>query len=60
MLRESKAVKAYAERLTQRHGKGKALGILSHKIGRTVYYMLKQNAYFDEATFLQGTSRVTA
>ena len=37
-----------------------ALGILSHKIGRTVYYMLMQNAYFDEATFLQGTSRVAA
>lgn len=60
LLRESKTVKAYVERLTKRHGKGKALGILSHKIGRTVYYMLMQGAYFDEETFLQGTSRVAA
>lgn len=60
LLRESKDVKTYAEHLTQRHGKGKALGILSHKIGRTVYYMLRQGAYFDERVFLQGTSRVAA
>ena len=26
-------------RLEKRHGKGKALSILAHKIGRAVYYM---------------------
>ena len=60
LLRESEAVKAYVEALTKRHGKGKALGILSHKLGRTVYYMLLRGAYFDEQTFLMGTSRVAA
>ena len=55
LLRESKAVKQYVERLTSRHGKGKALGILSHKLGRSVYYMLRRGIYFDERAFLQST-----
>ena len=37
----------------QRHGKGKALGILAHKLGRSVYYMLHRGDYFDEEVFLQ-------
>ena len=53
LIRQSEAVKRYVERLTQKHGKGKALGILSHKLGRCVYYMLRQNKYFDEALFLK-------
>jgi transposase len=57
LLRESKAVKAHVERLTKRHGKGKALGILSHKLGRCVYYMLRGGHYFDEALFLAGSAR---
>ena len=53
LLRESRAVKRYVERLTNRYGKGKALGILSHKLGRCGYSMMRRNAYFDEAVFLQ-------
>ncbi|QXD16478.1 IS110 family transposase [Rhodocaloribacter litoris] len=53
LMRESKAVKGYVERMTQKHGKGKALGILSHKLGRSLYYMLRRGQYFDEQTFLQ-------
>ena len=60
LLRESKAVKAYVERLTKQHGKGKALGILSHRLGRCVYYMLKRGCYFEEATFLGGAQRAAA
>lgn len=52
MVRESKAVKASLERLSTKHGKGKALGILSHKLGRSIYYMLKRDQYFDLARFL--------
>ncbi len=53
LLRESAAVKRYKERLVQKHGKGKALGILAHKLGRSVYYMLHRGDYFDEQAFLQ-------
>lgn len=53
LIRQSEAVKGYVERLTQKHGKGKALGILSHKLGRCLFYMLRRDRYFDEALFLQ-------
>jgi len=39
-------------RLKRKHGNGKALSILAHKIGRTVYFMLKRNQAFDPARFL--------
>jgi transposase len=53
LLRESAGVKRYVERLANKYGKGKALGILSHKLGRSVYYMMQRHQYFDEAVFLQ-------
>ncbi len=52
LVRESKPVKAHLERLSTRHGKGKALGILAHKLGRSIYYMLKRDQHFDLARFL--------
>lgn len=39
-------------RLKNKFGKGKALSILAHKLGRTVYFMLKRNQAFDSARFL--------
>ena len=39
-------------RLKKKHGKGKALSILAHKLGRTVYFMLKRNQAFDQGRFL--------
>lgn len=53
LMRESEGVKRYVERMRQQHGKGKALGILSHKLGRGLYYMLRREDYFDEQIFLQ-------
>lgn len=53
LLRESTAVKGYIERLRQKHNKGKALGILSHRLGRALYYMLRRKQYFDEKSFLK-------
>jgi len=34
------------------HGKGKALSILAHKLGRAIYYMLKNNVPFNLEKFL--------
>jgi transposase len=40
-------------RLEQKHGKGKALTILAHKLARAVYDMLKRKTAFDMETFLR-------
>lgn|SRR5215472_6624465 len=42
----------YLAKLATRHGKGKALSILAHKLGRAVYFMLKHHVAFDQAKFL--------
>jgi transposase len=47
--REGQQLKA---RLEKKHGKGKALSILAHKIGRAVYYMLARETVFSMAKFL--------
>jgi len=43
--------KPYVARLEKKHGKGKATGILAHKLGRVVYYMLKRKKAFDVKRF---------
>jgi len=43
--------KSYVARLEKKHGKGKATGILAHKLGRTVYTMLKRRHAFDVNRF---------
>lgn len=40
-------------RLEKKHGKGKALTVLAHKLARAVYYMLKRKVVFELDTFLQ-------
>jgi transposase len=40
-------------RLEKRHGKGKALTILAHKLARAVYYLLKRKTAFDMDMFLR-------
>jgi len=42
----------YLQRITNKHGKGKALSILAHKLGLAVYYMLKNKKSFDMEKFL--------
>ena len=44
--------KAYVEKLAKKHGKGKALSILAHKLGRAVYFILKRKKPFDGDLFL--------
>ncbi len=41
----------YMKKLTGKHGKGKALSILAHKLGRAVYFMLKNKQGFDMNRF---------
>ena len=43
----------FKKRLEKMHGKGKALSILAHKLGRTVYYILKRDQAFDMNKFLK-------
>ncbi len=50
-LRESERAKAYLARRESKHGKGKALSILSAKLGRAVYFMLLRKEPFDQDRF---------
>jgi len=50
-LRESDQAKKYVDRLTRKYNKGKALGIYTHKMGRAVYFMLKNKRAFDMKQF---------
>ena len=52
-LRGNEPGKKYCERLVRKHGKGKALSILAHKLGRAVYFILKNKEAFDMEKFLR-------
>jgi transposase len=52
MLKGNKPVQEMKQRLASKHGKGKALAIMSHRLGRAVYYMLKNQVSFDQERFL--------
>ena len=51
-LKGNEPGKKYLDRLANKHGKGKALSILAHKLGRAVYFMVKNKKPFDQDTFL--------
>lgn len=53
-LRTNPAGQKYLARLEKKHGKGKALTVLAHKLARAVYYMLKRETAFDMQMFLQS------
>jgi transposase len=53
MLKGNKPVQAMRQRLASKHGKGKSLAIMSHRLGRAVYYMLKNQVPFDQERFLR-------
>jgi transposase len=46
--------KKLVDRLAKKHGKGKALSILAHRIGRAAYFMLKRKRAFDLERFLRA------
>ncbi len=53
-LRNNPAGQKYLARIEKKHGKGKALTVLAHKLARAVYYMMKRDVVFDLDIFLQS------
>ncbi|WP_188959368.1 transposase, partial [Shewanella ulleungensis] len=53
-LRGNDKARNYLNRLQKRMSKAKALSALAHKLGRCVYFMLKNKTVFDEQRFLKG------
>ena len=56
-LRNNPAGQKYLVRLEHKHGKGKALTVLAHKLARAVYHMLKRTTAFDMEKFLRSSGR---
>lgn len=54
-LRGNEAAQKYVDRLARKHGKGKAITILAHRLGRAVYHMLQRGEAFDSERFLSTT-----
>lgn len=50
-LRESDQAKQHVDRLSAKYNKGKARGIFAHKVGRAIYFMLKNKKAFDMKHF---------
>ena len=53
-LRGNTEGKIFYAKLERKHGKGKALTVMAHKIARAVYYMLKRKTAFDKDLFLSS------
>ena len=51
-LRQNPQAQAWLKKAASKHGKPKALSILAHKLGRTVYYLLHRDEAFDMQRFL--------
>jgi transposase len=51
-LKGNEQGKRYRDRLIKKHGKAKSLSILAHRMGRAVYFMLKNKKPFDQNKFL--------
>jgi len=50
-LRGNPQGQKYVARLERKHGKGKAMTILAHKLGRAVYFMMRRREGFDRERF---------
>ena len=53
-LRGNEKAQKYLLKLQRRMSKAKALSVFAHKLGRCVYFMLKDGTVFDENRFLKG------
>ncbi len=51
-LRGNPEAKKWLDMKTKKYNKAKALTLLSHKLGRAVYFMLKRKQFFDQEKFL--------
>jgi transposase len=59
-MRQREAAKRFVERKARRYGKAKAISILSAKLGRAVYFMLRDGRPFDEDRFFGRKSTAAA
>ena len=50
-LRECESAKKFVDRLSRKYNKGKALGIYTHKLGRSIFFVLKSRRVFDMQLF---------
>ena len=55
VLRHAPGGQARLAAIEKQHGKGKALSILAHKIGRAVFHMLARGTVFSMARFRADT-----
>ena len=53
-LRGNEKAQKYLLKLQKRMSKAKALSALAHKLGRCIYFMLKNETVFDETKFLKS------
>ena len=53
-LRGNKKAQHYLQVLQKRMTKAKALSVLAHKLGRCVFFMMKNETVFNEKQFLKG------
>lgn len=53
-LRGNDKARNYLNKLQKRMSKAKALSVLAHKLGRCVYFMLKNKTVFDDERFLKS------
>jgi transposase len=51
-LRETREVQPYIRPMERKYGKDTAKGIVAHRLGRTVYYLLNNNQVFDIKKFV--------
>ena len=51
-LRRNPQARAYRDKLSRKHGKAKSMSILSHKLARAVYFILKRKDVFDMNKFM--------
>jgi transposase len=54
-IRYNPPAKKLVDNLAKVHGKGKAIGIMAHKLARAIYYMLKNNVPFNLEKFMAMT-----
>lgn len=52
-MRESAQAKAFVAKHEKKHGKGKAMSILAHRLGRAVYFVIKRKDAFDVKYFFR-------
>ena len=52
-LRGRPEAQRMVERLGRKHGKGKAMSIVAHRLGRASYYMLRRHEPFDQERFMK-------